>query len=187
MVMNDSITDGPQRIFIGVPLDNDAQVAVDSLLGPLSAQGQNLRLVPAEKRHLTLAFLGNIPGSDAELLAAYFDEAYRLAGRFQYQFSALQRFPNARGRVVALTGAPSETLHHLFELTTDMLKSLALSYDTKKFRPHVTLARLRNPRLTGFAINEKVNVGLDVSRVVLYRSTLTNTGSMYQFLCTKIL
>jgi 2'-5' RNA ligase len=180
--MTRSTTDKYQRIFIGVPLDDKAQGAIDSLLGPLRASGQNLRLVPAENRHLTLAFLGDIPGSDAELLAAYFDEAYRLAGRFQYQFSALQRFPNARGRIVALTGAPSETLHHLFELTTDMLKSLALPYDKKKFRPHVTLARLRNPRQTGFTINEKVNVGLDVSRVALYQSILTKSGSIYEIL-----
>ena len=185
--MTRTTTDKTRRIFIGVPLDDKAQAAVDSLLGPLSASGRSLRFVPAENRHLTLAFLGDIPASDAGFLAAVFDAAYRSAKRFHYQFSALQRFPNARGRILALTGEASAPLQHLFELTTSMLQARGLPYDKKKFRPHVTLARLRNPRQTGVTINEEVSVVLDVARVVLYRSTLTSTGSTYDILCTNIL
>ena len=46
----------------------------------------------------------------------------------------------------------------------------------------MTIARLRNPRQAGVAINEKTGVGLDVTRVALYRSTLTRTGSIYEVL-----
>jgi 2'-5' RNA ligase len=182
MDMTRSITDKTQRIFIGVPLDTKAQGAIDSLPGPLGARGKSLRVVPAENRHLTLAFLGDIQGSDARFLASVFDAFYDRVKRFHYRFSALRRFPNARGRIVALTGVPSEPLQHLFELTTHQLQALALPYDKKKFRPHVTLARLRNPRQEGFAINEEVNVGLDVARVALYRSTPGKSGSIYEIL-----
>jgi 2'-5' RNA ligase len=180
--MDRSGTDDIQRIFIGVPLDKAAQATIDSLLDPLMAKGRDLRLVAAENRHLTLAFLGDIPGSDAGLLASVFDDAYRPASPFRYQFSALRRFPNARGRIVALTGAASGPLQGLFELTRGMLEALGLPYDKKKFRPHVTLARLRNPRQAGFALNEEAIVGLGVTRVALYRSTLTGAGSIYQIL-----
>ena len=83
---------------------------------------------------------------------------------------------------MALTGVPSEPLQHLFELTTGMLQLHALPYDKQRFRPHVTLARFRNPGQNGITLNEQVNVVLDVTRVALYRSTLTSAGSIYEVL-----
>lgn len=180
--MTRPVTEKLQRIFIGVPLGNIVQSDIDELLNPYMTRGRDLRFVPAENRHLTLAFLGDIRGAEVELLASVIDATYRSARRFSYRFTALRRFPNTRGRIVALTGAPGEPLQGLFEMTRGMLESLALPVENRKFRPHVTLARFRSPRQAGFAINEEVNVELDVARVALYRSTVANSGSVYEVL-----
>jgi 2'-5' RNA ligase len=171
--------DNKQRIFIGIPIGKSAQRAIDQLLVPLKPHSRSLRWVPAGNRHLTLAFLGDISLSNAELLRGNFTETYRRYIRFHYGLSALERFPNARGMIIALTGEASEPLHSLAMTTRDMVRMCGLDFERKKFRPHVTLARIRNPKHPLAGLDRQVQVDTDVNRVVLYRSTLTESGSIY--------
>jgi len=171
-----------QRIFIGIPIDKPGQRAIDELLDSLKSRNRNLRWVPAGNRHLTLAFLGDIPLSDVEILRREFARTYQQFKPFHYGFSALERFPNARGRIIALTGETSEPLHCLAMATRDMLRECGLGFERKKFRPHVTLARVRNPKRPLTSIDRPVRVDMQVSRVVMYRSTLTESGSIYNVL-----
>ncbi|MCW8925477.1 MAG: hypothetical protein OQJ84_04405, partial [Xanthomonadales bacterium] len=89
---------------------------------------------------------------------------------------------NNSGRIIALTGEASEPLHELAIATRDMLTKRGLEFEHKKFRPHVTLARIRNPRQPVMKIDQRVNCGMEIKRVVLYRSTLTQSGSTYTVL-----
>jgi 2'-5' RNA ligase len=63
--------------------------------------------------------------------------------------------------------------------TRDMLQVYGLDFERKKFRPHVTLARIRDPKHPLTKFDRQVQVEIDVNRVVLYRSTLTQSGSIY--------
>ena len=172
-------TEKRQRIFIGIPIGKPVQQAIDRLLVPLKPHSRYLRWVPAGNRHLTLAFLGDIPVGDVETLLGVFNRTYRRYGPFHYGFSALERFPNARGRIIALTGEASEPLHSLAMTTRDMLQVSGLDFERKKFRPHVTLARVRKPKLPLPELDHPVQVDIDVNRIVVYRSTLTESGSIY--------
>lgn len=171
-----------QRIFVGIPIGAPGQRAIEQLLDPLKPHSRNLRWVPANNRHLTLAFLGDIPASEFEPLLLRFNSAYQQYTPFRYCLSALERFPNTRGRIIALTGEASEPLHSIAMATRDMLQDCGLEFERKKFRPHVTLARIRNPKHPFNSIDRKVQVDIDVERIVVYRSTLTNTGSIYTVL-----
>lgn len=168
-----------QRIFIGIPIDKPRQRAIDQLLDPLKPHSRNLRWVPAGNRHLTLAFLGDIPVSDVETLLGDFPSVYQQYKPFSYCLSALERFPNTRGRIIALTGEASEPLHSLAMTTRDMLRECGLGYERKKFRPHLTLARIRNPKHPLTRIDRQVQLDINVDRIVLYQSTLTQSGSVY--------
>lgn len=180
-------TDKRQRVFIGIPLDEPVQNAIEELLAPWRRQYRGLRWVPAANRHLTLAFLGDISGAEVDQLQAVFEKAYPGEARFCYRFSALRRFPNARSRIVALTGEPVRPLHSLVTITRGMLRELALPCERQRFRPHVTLARKRAAELAGCCIDETVAIGMDVSRIALYRSTLTRGGAVYTVLRTALL
>lgn len=180
-------TEKRQRIFIGIPISRPGQRVVEKLLDPLKSHSRNLRWVPANNRHLTLAFLGDIPVCDVETLLGNFNSAYQQYKPFRYCLSALERFPNARGRIIALTGETSEPLQSLAMATRDMLRDCGLMYERKKFRPHLTLARIRNPRHPLTRIDRHAQVDIDVERIVVYRSTLTNTGSIYTVLQEVIL
>lgn len=176
-----------ERVFIGIPLDKQAHDAVEVQFAPWQSRYPGIRWVPALNRHLTLAFLGDIPIADVNLLRAEFGEAYRAEKRFSYRFSALRRFPNAGGRIIALTGDVSPPLANLFETTLAMLRRHSLPYDKKRFKPHVTLARIKDPALAGRWPNEDIDIQLKVSRIMLYRSTLSASGSVYTALQTSTL
>jgi len=171
-----------QRIFIGIPIDKPGQRAIEKLLDPIKRHSRNLRWVPTGNRHLTLAFLGDMPGSDIYMLLGNLASAYQQYKPFDYCLSALERFPNARGRIIALTGEASAPLHSLVMTTRDMLRECGLGYERNKFRPHVTLARIRNPKHPLTRIDRQARVDIKMDRIVLYRSTLTNTGSVYSVL-----
>ena len=171
--------DDKQRIFIGIPIGEPTQRAIDRLLESMNVDDRNLRWVSAKNRHLTLAFLGDTPKNDVETVLGKFARTYKPCGPFAYHFSALERFPGASGRIIALTGEASDPVHDLAMSTRDMLRKCGLGHERKEFRPHVTLARVRNPKHPLTGVNRQVRLEMDVTRVVLYRSTLTRTGSIY--------
>jgi len=180
--MNHIIPVGMQRIFIGIPVDKSSQKAINKLLDGMKTPDREVRWVPEYNRHLTLAFLGDKPISEVENLARQFDQSYRGLTRFQYGLSALARFPDPGGRIIALTGEPTEALENVFQVTRELLRRNRFEFDQKKFRPHVTLARIRNPKRLKMIFDQAVNIELDISRVTLYQSTLTKSGSIYSVL-----
>lgn len=174
--------DNKQRVFIGIPPDKTTQRAARDLLEPLRAQGRDFRFVPGGNRHLTLAFLGNISAADVGRLEARFDQCYRHQASFNFGFTRLERFPNSRGRIIALTGEASEAMDDLVHRTRNMLDGCGLDFERKKFRPHVTLARIRNPKGPAAVLRRQVQIKMQVDRVVLYRSMLSESGSVYSVL-----
>lgn len=171
-----------QRVFIGIPVDQQAQRHINRLLVPIQNSRQDIRWVAENNRHLTLAFLGNKPINDVENLVGLLDEAYQQEACFQYSLSTLTRFPDAAARIIAVTGIPTAPLDNLFQLTLKLLQRSKLEFDQKKFRPHITLARIRKPRHVKTTIYQQINIKLDITKIILFQSTLTESGSVYSTL-----
>ena len=66
------------RIFIGIPCDKQAQRQINELLRQKRKSTLDIRWVPENNRHLTLAFLGNLPRPSVDNLLGLFDETYQL-------------------------------------------------------------------------------------------------------------
>lgn len=169
-----------QRVFIGIPVDERSQQQINKLLAPVKSSRHDLRWVPENNRHMTLAFLGDIEAPVVENLVRLFDEVYRREACFKYRLSMLTRFPNSSGRIIALTGEPTDPLEHLFQITLDFLSGNDVEFDRKRFRPHVTLGRIKKAKQVKTNFDKQVGVTLDISRVRFYRSTLSQGGSVYQ-------
>jgi 2'-5' RNA ligase len=176
-----------QRLFIGIPLDEHAQQRVNTLVLTVLGRGTDIRCIPATNRHLTLAFLGDTSRRETERLIQQFDQVYQSLTRFEYTLTRLVRFPGPRGRIIALTGEPTRPLENLFQITAKLLQDNEIEFDQKKFRPHITLARIRKPKQLKVAVDQQVSVTLDINSVVLYQSTLTKSGSVYSSLKETLL
>lgn len=168
-----------QRVFIGIPVDQPAQRRIDELLEPFKNAYRDIRWVAERNRHLTLAFLGDQPPALIENLKRSMDQAYQRETSFQTVFSALARFPDDAGHVVALVREADERLAQLFRITQGLLAQHGLVPEHESFRPHITVGRVRRPRQTKIKINQPTNINLQVDKITLYQSTLTRMGSVY--------
>jgi 2'-5' RNA ligase len=94
------------------------------------------RPVPAERLHLTLHFLGEVPCPRLPELTP----ALRVAWRsFDLLLGHAELWP--RGLAVLRPVAPPAPLLQLHASLGEALRGLALPFDARAFRPHVTLAR----------------------------------------------
>ena len=178
-MFNHRIPPGTQRVFIGIPIDKHSQQQINELLKPIEDSRRDIRWVPENNRHLTLAFLGDRPISEVKNLTRLFDESYQQESRFQYRLSTLERFPEPTGRIIALTNEATEPLANLFQITLKLLQRNEIEFDRKKFRPHVTLGRIRRPKHVNKTFDKQLNINLDITKITLYQSNLSESGSIY--------
>lgn len=179
------------RLFIALPLD--LPVAVLELSRRLAGVG-GLKVVRPENMHLTLHFLGDTPEDKLELLKyaieATIEDWNRKHnnGPLELELKGLGAFP-PRGppRVVwvGLGGRQVPLLEELASIMDDWLYESGLGRADRPFKPHLTLARVRDKRATGPVRQLLREHGasmfgeLELDRMVLFRSQLTPKGPIY--------
>lgn len=168
-----------QRIFIGIPVDKHSQQQINKLLEPIKGSRQDIRWVAENNRHLSLAFLGDQPISRVDNLLRRFAETYQQEKQFRYRLSSLNRFPDSRGRIIALTDEPDRCLDNLFQITLKLLQKINIEIDRKKFRPHITLGRIRRPKHVKTSFDRQTDINVEINQITLFQSTLTESGSIY--------
>jgi 2'-5' RNA ligase len=125
------------RLFVGLELPPELRTRLSWMAGGL----QGARWVPPENYHLTLRFIGELPGWRAEEV----DQA--LAGLrapgFELELSGVGTHEKG-GRVTALwVGvARNPALEHLQAKVETALQRAGLDAERRRFSPHVTLARM---------------------------------------------
>ena len=99
--------------------------------------------------HITLRFIGDVGAAEAE-------EAHALLARvarppFTVSLGALDAFGGDRPRAIIATVKPSPELLDLQAEQERILRRIGLPAETRKFVPHVTLARLRQAKSAAVA------------------------------------
>jgi 2'-5' RNA ligase len=148
------------------------------------------RLIAPESMHLTLCFLGNRPTSEIGPLGDAVGSCARAVD--ELSLGAPLWLPQRRPRALAVevrdeTGA-------LRALKQDLLASLEsvseaeLTSERRRFRPHVTVARLRErarPRERELAPTPALSFAPE--SLALYRSFLAAEGATYEALASVVL
>jgi 2'-5' RNA ligase len=105
------------------------------------------RWVRPEQAHMTLAFIGHVDAPALEALVAAASRPYDQPS-FEIGFGGVGIFPaHGAPRVLSLGVRDGRAeLEALRNLVVARLTALAIPFDTKPFRPHLTLARWRHSR-----------------------------------------
>lgn len=173
------------RAFVGVPVA--AEPPLVELLDALKATDADVKPVEPQNLHLTISFLGPVPDEAAPLIAAALHEAARGVEPFTLDLHAVGAFPSARRPRVVWAGIRNP--RPVSELAVRVRASLAEAgqpQDSKDFRAHVTLARVRSERghdrLAAFlrAHGHHELPTLSVRDVRLYKSVLGPAGPAYE-------
>ena len=171
------------RLFVGIPLPEDVRARLGELKGGLLGA----RWVEPENLHLSLRFIGEVPGGDE----ADIDEALATieAPGFPLALSELGFFDRRR-RVHAVWAGigMSEPMVRLRAKVEQTLVRLGHEPEHRKFKPHVTLARMKNGSAADVSRYLEAHNGFstggpfDVDCFTLYRSHLGHGGAHYEAL-----
>ena len=184
------------RVFIAVELPPKVRSALSELIEKLrDTQIPGLRLARPEGIHLTLKFLGDVPKSQVESIAAAVSQAAQASRAFALELGQPGVFPNRNAPRVLWVGidgglSPLLTLHQQVE---DALATLGFAKERRGFNPHLTVARIRDgtskadrQRAAEAIFSTQVQTGLpiDVDSISLMQSTLLPGGAVYESLAS---
>lgn len=170
------------RAFVALELPEAFADETGALARGLAAVCEG-RFPPAESRHLTLAFLGEVGEAEARSTMAALDAACAGTGPVPLAAAGLGAFGRARDATLWLGVEKDPQLMALASRVRAELLARGLAFDEKPFLPHVTLARrARVPRgtLPDLAFPRPD----EARRVTLFRSVLAPDGARYKPLYT---
>ncbi|MCC6719272.1 MAG: RNA 2',3'-cyclic phosphodiesterase [Acetobacteraceae bacterium] len=168
------------RLFVGLDLPWETRQRLAQLGG---GGVPGARWVPIENYHLTLRFIGEVPKFRAEEIDIALD-ALR-ARRFSLELAGVGTFAKAgRDTTLWIGVAGNPALAHLAGKIETALQRAGLPPERRRFRPHVTLARLDNAppdKLASFvqAHNLFRSAPIAIEHFTLFSSLLGKEASVY--------
>jgi 2'-5' RNA ligase len=179
------------RSFIAIELPDELKKELGELVARLKMGNQSwVKWVDPYSIHLTLKFLGNVAANRIAEIIKVMEVASQGITSFQLELSGLGVFPNLRRVQVAWVGVKGDLakLQQLQQRIDSGLVPLGFATESRKFTPHLTLARLRNQSSLG----ERQRFGelitstsftaihsIEVVSISLMRSQLTREGAIY--------
>jgi RNA 2',3'-cyclic 3'-phosphodiesterase len=125
------------RLFTGLEIPAELASELALMRGGLSGA----RWIDPENYHITLRFIGDVARSMAEDLAEALAEIRRPA--LTVTLDGLGVFGGDKPRAIVANVQPSTPLIDMQAEQERTARKLGLPPETRKFKPHVTLARLR--------------------------------------------
>ncbi len=168
------------RLFVALDLPWGVREALSGLARGLGG----VRWVAPENYHITLRFVGEVPGHRAEEIDLAL--AALRSRQFALELAGVGTMEKA-GRVVALWAGVERNpaLEHLRGKVETALQRTGLEPERRRFAPHVTLARLgegaAEPKLAGWvqAHNLFRSQPVRVAHFTLFSSQLGREQSVY--------
>ncbi len=173
------------RAFVALGMPEPIQDALERLQESLPAS----RLVAPETLHLTLAFLDTQP----EQVVAEVNEALQgiQADPITLTLRGVDMISAGRRGIVWVCAVPDPALTTLRNRIRRSVTDVGVNLDRERFRPHVTLARI-GARSDSYVRSGVADFLIDhstfclepftISSFQLYRSTLHETGAVYDML-----
>jgi len=160
------------RLFVALWPDGDLGARIAQAARAAIGDG---RAVPAERLHLTLAFIGRLPADRLDACSQALGTVR--GGSFDL---CLDRFGFWRRNGILWLGMREPGAHcaqQLAALVTGALQQASLPYDRRPFGAHLTVARkCRQPG----SMSQPAAIGWRVSHWQLIESTLDPAGSVYR-------
>lgn len=136
------------------------------------------KYVPPDSFHLTLAFLGEIPGSRLPALHAAVEEACHGARTCDCTLGDLGMF-GRRNSATVWQGVEGECVTALAKSLRASLNTYGFDYDDTKFLPHVTLMRRANLDYPFTLLPSPETASGTIDTVIIYQSELDSERAHY--------
>lgn len=176
------------RSFIAAEISPNVRARASRLITELSVTDAKISWVQPRNLHLTLIFLGDVSMNEVPRLCSAMTRAAAELPPFDLEVRGAGAFPNpARPRTLWLgVGDGSEEMIQLHDALQDALAELGYRPEGRRFRPHLTLGRVRQtPRDAGALVQlleerrDYLADVMSVADITLFSSELTKDGPVY--------
>ncbi|WP_029353641.1 RNA 2',3'-cyclic phosphodiesterase [Bosea sp. 117] len=167
------------RLFTALEIPADIAGTLAMLRGGIPGA----RWISPEFYHVTLRFIGDVDYAVARDVAAALDEVERFG--FELTLDGVDQFGNNKPRAIFATVKANRELIELQAEQERLMKRVGLPPEGRNFRPHVTLARLRDtpPRQVAEYLSIRGyyrSPTFEVPRFVLFSSRDSVGGGPYR-------
>lgn len=174
------------RVFLALWPDDEALDALEPIDRWVRRHDSH-RLTPRERRHLTVAFLGDVEPSILPALAELLAPIVAAHHSFDAPLTGVLGLPNERSpRILAAGVEPSGVsplIQHVLETIDGLLDCDPVRRDLlREPRPHITIARTRRgarARRLDVSKAPSIDGRLRVDAICAVRSRLTDQGPIY--------
>lgn len=177
-----------KRLFIALEIPERIKKTLHALENTLKESSCDARWVNTNNIHLTLKFLGAVETKKIAPLTEAIKSALEAFSVIPAALDKLDGFPslNSARVLIAKVNNPNKELEKMAAKLENVLAPFGLEKETRRFRAHLTLARLRSER-NKLKLIEKVkeaNQTLQpqkfiINSVKLFESRLTTHGPIY--------
>ncbi len=178
-----------RRTFVAISLPPEILDGLEAAVRSLSELGLSGRGVRRSAMHLTLKFLGNAGDYKLSAVVATLSRLGSAMPPFEVVFKKPDAFPHKKGaRVVFVSVQTSPALLGLHSAIEEKLGALGLDRESREYRAHLTLMRLKSSRhlsrLQDWFNREFKVTGMcfAVDRFHLYESILKPEGAEHSIL-----
>jgi 2'-5' RNA ligase len=175
------------RSFIAIELGPEIQKELARVQNELKKSEADVKWVKPERIHLTLKFLGEVSPGLMEEVKKIIAQVVKNHKAFELQISQAGAFPKPEHPRVLWIGVKQgheETVKLAQELE-DALMRIGFQKEKRAFKAHLTLGRVRSAhnRNQLKELLQSVSVSpqtMRVEKLILFKSTLTPKGAIYQ-------
>ena len=168
-----------KRVFAAIDISEEVREEVRNYIEDLRSgfDGVPVKCEKQEKLHITVKFAGSVDEYQLNTFSERIRAVTKSLEPFQIRIAGTGAFVKRRGPSVLWLGTTIVDASDPFEV-------LGRLNEKRPFRPHLTIARIKDPKKAADLIrkhksSEFESPQYEVSEIVLYESALLPTGSVY--------
>jgi len=179
------------RLFIALPLTSSVEKSLAVIINKLKSIGGKVKWVDSEQIHITVRFLGETEKEQVSYIKEILDRVSSKYDSYNLSIDRLGGFPNLnKPRVIWAGFNDDDQISIMARMVKEVeydIRKLGFEPDEKRFRPHLTLGRVKAPNgleelLDTIRSFQMKPIPVKLDKLRLYKSTLTPQGPIYECL-----